>query len=342
MGMRMLGGGDQSAVKAKRGGEEAAFVELVKRHRRELHVHCYRMAGSLEDAEDLVQETLLRAWRARGDFEGRASLRAWLYRIATNACLDLLARRPPRVLPPDAVGAADPALEPPEPTDAPWLEPYPGRLLEALRSEEEPGARAEDRETIELAFLAAIQHLPPRRRAVIILRDVLEFSAKDSAAALSMSVASVNSTLQRARRALGERLAPRRIDWERPRAASVGERALLRRYMEAHESGDVDGLAALLREDARISAPPRPLWYDGRDAALAATRRLAAADRFRYLATSANGQPAAASYLRTDGQEAFRPMGIDVLRVEDGLVAEVTVFLRPDLFEAFGLPPSLR
>ena len=342
MGMWMLGGGDQSAVKAIRGGEEAAFVELVKRHRRELHVHCYRMSGSLEDAEDLVQETLLRAWRARGDFEGHASFPAWLYRIATTACLDLLARRLPRVLPPDVVGAADPALEPPASTDAPWLEPYPGRLLEALRSEEEPGARVEDRETIELAFLAAIQHLPPRRRAVIILRDVLEFSAKDSAAVLSMSVASVNSTLQRARRALGERLAPRRIDWERPREASAEERALLRLYMEAHESGDVEALAALLREDARISAPPRPLWYDGRDAVLAATRRLAAADRFRYLATSANGQPAAASYLRTDGQEVFRPMGIDVLRIEDGLVAEVTVFLRPDLFEAFGLPPSLR
>jgi RNA polymerase sigma-70 factor, ECF subfamily len=342
MGMWMLGRGDQSAVSATRSGEEAAFVELVKRHRRELHVHCYRMSGSLEDAEDLVQETLLRAWRARGDFEGRASFRAWLYRIATNACLDLLARRPPRVLPPDVVGASDPALEPPASTDAPWLEPYPGRLLEALRSEEEPGAMVEDRETIELAFLAAIQHLPPRRRAVIILRDVLEFSAKDSASVLSMSVASVNSTLQRARRALGERLAPRRVDWERPRHASVEERALLRLYMEAHEGGDVDALAALLREDVRISAPPRPLWYNGREAVLAATRRLAAAGRFRYLATSANGQPAAASYLRAAGDEGFRAMGIDLLRIEDGLVAEVTVFLRPDLFEAFGLPLSLR
>lgn len=200
----------------------------------------------------------------------------------------------------------------------------------------------EERETIELAFLAAIQHLPPRRRAVIILRDVLEFSAKDSAAVLSMSVASVNSTLQRARRALGERLAPRRVDWERPREASAEERSLLRLYMEAHESGDVEALAMMLREDARISAPPRPLWYDGRDAVLAASHRLAAAGRFRYLATSANGQPAAASYLRTDGEEVFRPMGIDVLRIEDGLVAEVTVFLRPDLFEVFGLPPSLR
>jgi RNA polymerase sigma-70 factor (ECF subfamily) len=340
--MCMFGGGYQSAVKASRSGEEAAFVELVKRHRRELHVHCYRMSGSLEDAEDLVQETLLRAWRARGHFEGRASFRAWLYRIATNACLDLLARRPPRVLPPDVVGAADPALQPPASTDAPWLEPYPGRLLEALGSEEDPGASVENRETIELAFLAAIQHLPPRRRAVIILRDVLDFSAKDSAAVLSMTVASVNSTLQRARRALAERLAPRRVDWERPREASTEERALLRLYMHAHESGDVGALAALLREDARISAPPRPLWYDGRDAVLAATRRLAAADRFRYFATSANGQPAAASYLRTDGDEVFRPMGIDVLRIEDGLVAEVTVFLRPDLFEVFGLPPGLR
>ncbi len=332
--------GEAAAV--VRGGDEAAFVESVKRYRRELHLHCYRMSGSLEDAEDLVQETLLRAWRASDAFEGRSSFRTWLYRIATNACLDFGARRSPRQLPPDRVEAADPALDPPDSVDAPWLDPYPGRLLEALPGDEEPVATVEAKETIELAFLAAIQYLPARRRAVVILRDVLDWSAKDSAAALSMSVASVNSTLQRARGALRERLGPRRVDWERPSQAGIEELALLRRYMEAHERGDVATLAGLLREDARISAPPRPLWYEGKEAVLSATRRLADAGEFRYLATSANGQLAAASYARAEGAKEFTPMGIDVLRFEDGLIAEVTAFLRPDLFDLFGLPPAIR
>jgi RNA polymerase sigma-70 factor (ECF subfamily) len=323
-------------------GDEAAFVEAVKRYRRELHVHCYRMSGSLEDAEDLSQETLLRAWRARDGFEGRSSFRTWLYQIATNACLDFVARRTARTLPPDRVEAADPSLEPPDSVDASWLDPYPGRLLEAPAGDEGPVAAVEARETIELAFLAAIQFLPPRRRAVVILRDVLDWSARDTAETLSMSVASVNSTLQRARRALGERLGPSRVDWKRTPRAAAGELALLRRYMEAHERGDVAALAGLLREDVRISAPPRPLWYDGKDAVIASTRRLAGTHDFRYVATSANGQPAAASYVRATGEEEFRAMGIDVLRIEDGLIAEVTAFLRPDLFEMFGLPPTIR
>ncbi len=335
-------GEDAAVVAAVRSNDESAFVEAVKRHRRELHRHCYRMSGSLEDAEDLVQETLLKAWRARKDFQGRSTFRAWLYQIATNACLDFLARRPVRLLPPDFGPVADPAADPPDPVEAPWLDPYPGRLFGEASASGEPAEIAEGKETIELAFLAAIQYLPPRRRAVVILRDVLDWSAKDSAAVLSMSVNSVNSTLQRARDALRERLGPRRLDWERPPEAGAEELALLRRYMEAHENGDTGALAGLLREDARISAPPRPLWYDGKAAVLAATRRLAASAHFRYLPTSANGQPAAASYVRTGEDEEFRPMGIDVLRVEDGLVAEVTVFLRPDLFESFGLPLTIR
>ena len=183
--------------------EESAFAALFERHRRELQVHCYRMLGSFEDAEDLVQETFLRAWRGRASFsfQGTASFRAWLYRIATNACLDALRKRPRRVLPQQLVPAGDPAAPPPPPADLPWLQPYPDRLLEPIASaEDEPGAVVVVRETIELAFMAAIQHLSPRQRAVLILRDVLGWSAKETASLLEASVASVNSALQRARR----------------------------------------------------------------------------------------------------------------------------------------------
>ena len=331
-----------SVIAAIQRGEESAFVALAERYRRELHVHCYRMVASLEDAEDLVQDTLLRAWRARTAFEGRSSFRAWLYRIATNACLDMLKRRPRRVLPPDVVKASDPSLDAQGTSDLPWLDPYPERLLESLASSDEgPETAVVRKETIELSFLAAIQHLPPRRRAVLILRDVLGWSAKDSADALGLSVASVNSALQRARRTLRDNLPERRLAWPSTPTSSADDLALLRRYMDVHERGDADGLARLLREDARISAPPLPLWYEGRDAIVSATQRLAAADRFRYLAAGSNMQLAAASYVRSDGDSVYRPMGIDVLTIESGLVAEITVFLRPDLFKTFGLPAAL-
>ena len=325
-------------------GDESAFAALAARYRRELHVHCYRMVGSLEDAEDLVQDTLLRAWRSRMRFEGRSTFRAWLYRIATNACLDQLERRRlgSRVLPRDVVAAGDPRDEPPPPRDLPWLDPYPDRLLDGIAADDESPATAVVRkETIELSVLAAIQHLPPRRRAVLILRDVLGWTAKESADALEMTVASVNSTLQRARRALRTKLPEERLAWASAPPATADELALLQRYMEVHERGDADGLARLLHDDARISAPPRPLWYDGRDAIVGATRRLADHGRFKYLATGANRQVAAASYVRSGDGATHRPMGIDVLRIEQGLVAEITVFLRPDLFAAFGLPAEL-
>jgi RNA polymerase sigma-70 factor (ECF subfamily) len=323
-------------------GDEAAFVALAERYRRQLHVHCYRMVGSLEDAEDLVQESIMRAWRARTSFEGRSSFRGWLYRIATNACLDLLERRPARVLAPDVVAASDPLAELPAPAELPWLDPYPDRLLEPVASsDEEPEAVVVRKETIELAFMAAIQHLPPRRRAVLILRDVLGWSAKDTAAALAVTVASANSALQRARATLKAHLPPRRLDWAPSGEPSTSERALLSRYMRAHESGDMDSLARLLREDARVSAAPLPLWFDGREAFLASARRSAAAGRFRFLATGANRQLAAASYVRDDGGPGYRPLAIDVLRIEADRVAEIATFLRRDLFAAFGLPPRL-
>jgi RNA polymerase sigma-70 factor, ECF subfamily len=331
---------DAVDVGIKADGEQA-FVASVERYRRELQLHCYRMLGSVEDSEDLVQETALRAWRKRGDFEGRSTFRAWLYRIATNACLDALRRRPPRVLPIDVAPAADPQQPLPSAVKRPWLDPYPERLLHAVASsEEEPEEAVLRKETIELAFLAAIQHLPPRGRAVLILRDVLGWSARDPAATLGISVNSVNSSLQRARATLSTRLPRRRIEWAQ-RDPSSAERALVERYMTAHEQGDVEGLARLLRDDVRASAPPLPLWYDGRESLLASTRRSASAGRFRYLPTMANRQPAAASYLRAPGESVYRPMGIDVLAVEDGLVVEITAFLRPELFAAFGLPATL-
>jgi RNA polymerase sigma-70 factor (ECF subfamily) len=333
---------DAAVAQALRSGDEAAFVAAVERFRRELQLHCYRMLGSLEDSEDLVQETVLRAWRARAKFEGRSTLRAWLYRIATNACLDALQRRRPRLLPPDVAPAAQTDMSLAQPSELPWLDPYPETLLGSVASSERgPESQLVDKETVELAFMAAIQHLPPRRRAVLVLRDVLEWSAKDTAATLEMTVASVNSTLQRARATLKERLPARRLEWERSAHPNVSERVLLSRYMQAHEQGDVDKLAALLREDARVSTPPYSVWYDGREAFMRSARRGAAAGRYRYLPTRANGQPAAASYIRRGDDELYRPLAIDILRVEDGLVAELTIFVRPDLFSAFGLPSAL-
>ena len=330
------------AARTIRSGDEAAFVALAERYRRPLHVHCYRMVGSLEDAEDLVQETILRAWRARTAFEGRASFRGWLYRIATNACLDHLQRRPPRVLAPDVAPPADPLDDLPAPAELPWLDPYPDHLLErAASSDDEPEAVVVAKETIELAFMAAIQHLPPRRRAVLVLRDVLAWSAKDTAAVLGTTPAAVNNVLQRARATLKEHLPERRMDWSLASTPNASERALLDRYMRAHEAGDMSTMAQLLREDARVSAAPLPLWFDGRDAFLASARRSAAAGRFRFVATAANRQPAAAGYVRAAEGSPYTPFSIDVLHIEEGRVAAITTFLRPDLFPAFGLPTRL-
>jgi RNA polymerase sigma-70 factor (ECF subfamily) len=324
--------------------DEPAFVALFERHRREIQVQCYRMLGSFEDSEDLVQETFLRAWRKRASFssDGRSSFRAWLYRIATNACLDVLRSRPRRVLPPQLAAAGDPEAAPSPPADLPWLQPYPDRLLEPISpAEEEPGAVVVARETIELAFIAAIQHLPPRQRAVLILRDVLGWPAKDSAALLEVSVGSVNSALQRARATLRDRLGARRTEWARSSEPSEEERELLRRYVDAHERADADGLAELLREDARLTMPPHPTWYAGREAILIASRKGFDPEfgHLRSVVAGANMQPAAAHYLRRPGESEHRPLALDVLRIEGGRVAEITSFVFPELFPAFGLPP---
>jgi RNA polymerase sigma-70 factor (ECF subfamily) len=323
---------------------ESDFTVRSERHRHELRVHCYRMLGSFEDAEDLVQETFLRAWRERGSFSG-GSFRAWLYQIATNACLDVLRRRPRRVTPPEVAAAVeDPTVPPSPPADLPWLQPYPDRLLEPTApAEEEPGAVAIARETIELAFLAAIQHLPPRQRAVLILRDVLGMSAKDTASLLEVSVDSVTSALQRARSTLRKRLPERRTEWARATAPSDEELELLRRYVEAHERADTEGLTDLLREDARLTMPPIPTWYEGREAIMTAQQQGWDPEfgQLRSLVTAANTLPVAAHYLRRPGDSEHWPLALDVLRLEGGRVAEITTFVYPELFPAFGLPPKL-
>ena len=316
--------------------DEITFSALFERHRRALQTHCYRMVGSFEDAEDLVQETFARAWRARKGFrrEGRWSLRAWLYRIATNACLDHLARRSPRLLPADVASAADPEVEPPPvASDVAWLDPYPDRLVD-------PHEAAAARETLEIAFVAAIQHLPPRQRAALILRDAAGFSARETATLLGTSVPAVNSAVQRARGRLRDRLPSRRLEWVHSEDPTAEEREVARRYVDALERRDFSALAALVRADARFSFPPRAVWYDGLDAFRRASDKHAAPGEHLFVPAAANLQPAFAVYLRAPGEPRYRPLALAVLRVEEGRVVEVVHWDRPELFEAFGLPMS--
>jgi RNA polymerase sigma-70 factor, ECF subfamily len=344
---------DDPVVAEARAGDEAAFARLVERHRRELRVHCYRMVGSVDEAEDLVQETFLRAWRHIGGFEGRSTLRAWLYRIATNACLDALDGRARRVLPQDlepaTTGLRAGPTEMVARTDIPWLQPFPDRLWEpAADRDDEPDAVAVTRETIELAFIAALQHLPPRRRAVLILRDVLGWSARQTADHLGLSEASVTSALHRARTTLRERL-PERVDWTPATEPTAEERAVVRRYMAAIEGVDLAAVADLLAEDVRAAMPPWTLWLAGRPAVMAAlteswdSRSPNYVGRFRMLPTRANAQPAVAAYLRAPGDAAdvHRAFGIGVVRIEGGRIAEMVTFHDPALFPAFGLPAAL-
>jgi RNA polymerase sigma-70 factor (ECF subfamily) len=309
--------------------------ELLDGYRRELHVHCYRMLGSFTDAEDHVQETLLRAWRSRGSFAGRSSVRTWLYRIATNVCLDTLRRHPERVVP--AGGTTGPA-------EIPWLEPYPDLLLDGpTPRDEQPDALVVARETIELAYLAAIQLLPPNQRAVLILREVLGWSASETAAVLETSVASANSALQRARDTMRRNRPAPDEDWAPQTEPSAAERALLQRYIAAHDRADPDAVVALLREDVRFTMPPQPVCYAGREAVAAFFADAFGPSRlgdFRLVPTRANRQPAAANYLRAAGDTVYRALSLDVLRIEHGQLVEITTF-EPALFPRFGLPDTL-
>ena len=311
---------------------EAAFSLLAERHRRELHIHCYRMLGSLDEAEDLVQETLLRAWRRRDSLESTDRFRAWLYKIATNACLDAIKRSGRRV---PSLGSF---------RDVPWLQPYPDRLLAELDpAASEPDEMMVGRETIELTFLAVIQLLSPRQRAVLILRDVLVWSAKEVAEFLEIGVAAVNSALRRARGTLREHLPPdRREDWAKPET-NEKEKQVLQAFIDSHERGDTEAAIALITADIRITMPPLPYFYEGRDSVAELVARAFGEESlgtWRLVPIWANRQPAAASYLRAPGDDTFRAFKIDVLRVVDGRIAEITTF-DATLSEAFGLPRTL-
>jgi RNA polymerase sigma-70 factor (TIGR02960 family) len=308
--------------------DERSFGARVEPHRRELHVHCYRLLGSFDDAEDLVQEAFLRAWRRRETYAGRASVRAWLYRIATNACLDALDKRPRRPTADGEVG---------------WLQPYPDDLLAQLPDHREgPEDVALSRETVELAFIAAIQHLAPLPRAVLVLRDVLGCSARDTAALLETTVASVNSALQRARGGLRHALPDDRRDWRAD--ATAVEQDLLARYVDCTERVDLDGLAALLHEDARFSMPPEPGVWTGKKAVVTCWAEGGfGSDAFgsvRCVTTRANGQPAVAVYVRLPGASEYAALTLESLRFRDGAVADVVNFDR-SIFPYFGLPATL-
>jgi RNA polymerase sigma-70 factor (ECF subfamily) len=328
-----------------RGDDEAAFGTIAERYRRQLHVHCYRMLGSFADAEDIVQETMLRAWRSRSRFEGRSTFRHWLYRIATNACLNFVQRSPRRVMAPDIVPATADASTPPKwAPEVPWIQPYPDELLElAAPSEAEPEAMTVSRETIELVYLAAIQHLPPRQRAVLILRDAIDWSAQETADLLEMSVPAVNSAHHRARSTMRAALPDRDSDAASAKTATEDERTVLHKFMQAFERADAAALATLLREDARLTMPPGLMWFDGRESVMTLYRQLLGPNsfgEFRLVPTYANRQPGAAAYLRPRGKAEFRLTGLNVLRIEGGRIAEITSF-RPDLCTAFGLRKAL-
>src|SRR5436309_10920229 len=282
-----------SLIDAARDGDERAFAELVEPFRRELHAHCYRMLGSLQDAEDALQETLLRAWRGLARFEGRSSLRSWLYTIATNTSLSAIERRPKRVLPVDYGAAADPHEPPGRPAvESVWIEPYPDEIIGIEDGYAAPEARYEQREAVELAFVAALQHLPANQRAALILREVLGFSAKEAAEMLDTSVASINSALQRARASVDERV-PEQTQQATLRELGDDElRALVDRYVDAWERNDVQAFAAMLTEDATFAMPPLATWYSGRDgiSIWATNSPMSGAWRWKAQFVFANGQ----------------------------------------------------
>jgi RNA polymerase sigma-70 factor (TIGR02960 family) len=308
--------------------DEARFTELSERHRRELQVHSYRMLGNLEQAEDAVQEALLRAWKGRASFDGGPGARAWLYRIVTTTCFDVLRAAQRR---------GERSVE--SIADVPWLQPCPDALLDEAA---EPEGAAIRRETVELAYLAVIQLLPARQRAVLLLRDVQGYSAAETAAILELSVASVTSALQRARATIAERVAARDADWS-PSGITEGDRALLAAFIEAHERQDPVAALAVIREDIRVTMPPIPGVHVGREAMAGLMAQAFDPSIFgdwKLLPTSANRMPAAASYMRRAEGDLYLPFKLDVLRTGDGLIAEITTF-DASLFGRFGLPPAL-
>jgi RNA polymerase sigma-70 factor (ECF subfamily) len=334
---------EQELLAAARGGDEEAFRRIVEEHRAELHAHCYRMLGSVHDADDALQDTLLRAWRGLPGFGGHSTLRSWLYRIATNACLDAIARRTKRVLPIDYGPQAELGSDVGEPlVESVWIEPYPDESLGLDDGQATPEARYEQREAVELAFVAALQHLPATQRAVLILREVLGFSAREVAESLETTVASVNSAMQRARKTVDERLPEQS---QQATLHSLGDeriRELVAAYVEAWARGDVEAVRALLAEDAVFSMPPWASWWRGRE-----TIAGFAKEAHEFCAASlpvpisANGQPAVAYYHLDSDTQKYLPAAIDVVTLEGPLIKEITAFVTPDAFSRFGLPAEL-
>jgi len=321
---------ERQLLEASRGGDEQAFGSLIDAYRGELHAHCYRMLGSLHDAEDALQEATLRAWRGLDRFERRSSLRTWLYTIATNTCLNAIAKRPKRVLPVDYSPARDGHDPPGEPiAESVWIEPYPDEMIGLEDGYAAPEANVEMRESVELAFVAALQHLPPNQRAVLIMREVLGFSAQETADALETSVASVNSALQRARAAVDERV-PDQTQQETLR--TLGDervRELVARYVDAWERNDVEAFTAMLAEDSTFAMPPLASWYRGRDgiATWAASSSMSGDWRWRTVPTRANGQLALGFYAWDERDQAYLPFALNVLTLRGAEVSDVVAFI---------------
>ena len=335
---------DNELLAAAQGGDEGAFERLIEPYRGELQAHAYRMVGSLHDAEDATQEALLRAWRGIGRFEGRSSLRTWLYTITTNSSLRLIERRPKRVLPIEFGPPADPH----EPTGQPlvesaWIEPFPDDRLAADQTETSPEARYEQRESVELAFTAALQHLPPLQRAALIMTDVLGFSPGEVAEALEQSPASIYSALQRARKATEERLPDASQHEIREKLGEDQVKQVVDRFMAAWETADVEQIRSLLAEDCDMVMPPWAEWFRGRDAVMEFLPRgpLPPGRKWKMVPVHANGQPAAAAYW-SDEEGALHAEGILLLDFADsGEVSQITTFRDADLMPSFGLPLAM-
>lgn len=324
---------------AARTGDEGAFERLIGPRRRELHAHCYRMLGSTQDAEDALQEALLAAWRGLQGFEGRSSLRAWLFRICTNACLRAIERRPKRVLTPDygppsgqTEDLGEPVLEPI------WLEPWIDQEPVDTSSGRDPAVRLLEREGVELAFVAAVQHLPGTQRAVLILREVLGYSAAEVAEMLDTTLASVNSAMQRARQAVEERVPGRSQQAEFADLGEGGLRALVANFVAAWERADVPALVELLSEDAQFTMPPLPTWFDGRERVAQFLHERVFATPWRLVPLVANAQPGFACYLQQPGDDRFTIGAVNVLSLRDGRITRINGFVDPAMFAAAGIP----
>jgi RNA polymerase sigma-70 factor, ECF subfamily len=335
---------ERELLAAARQGDEDAFGRLVGPYRRELHAHCYRMLGSVPDSEDALQDALLGAWKGLVRFEGRSSLRSWLYTITTNVCLKAIQRRPKRVLPIDYGPASDPHDRPAEPlTESVWVDPYPDEHLFVEDHAATPEVRYEQGESVELAFIAALQHLPPRQRAVLILRDVLGFSARETADALDTKPTSVDSVLQRAHKNVDARL-PEQSQQAALRSLGDTElREIVDGYIEAWERADIDTVVTMLAEEATLDMPPYPSWYAGREAVAAFLDAypLAEGNRWRVVPTSANGQLAFGHYIWREEANGFVPREISVLTLLGTQIQGITIFRDPEALARFGLPARI-